>query len=75
MTEIEIPTWRHPNTGKLHLDPRCRAVRWYSDRMAPGVIYASNIGMVCEMADLQGDWCEWCMTRIILGSEPVVSEP
>jgi len=39
--------------------------------MTPGLIYASSVGIVCELADAQGDWCEWCMTQFILETQAV----
>jgi hypothetical protein len=72
MTDLTIETWRHPTTGKLHVHPRCQAVKWFRDRMTPGLINASSLYMVTEMADLQGDWCEWCMTHLILESTTAV---
>jgi hypothetical protein len=72
MEDLQVPTWRHPVSGKLHIHPRCQAVKWYRDRMTPGLIFASSPTMVAEMADVQGDWCEWCVGMFLIECFPTV---
>jgi hypothetical protein len=64
--ELEIDTWRHATTGKLHISEECQAVRWYRSTMTEGVILASDYAMAIEAMKAEPNICKWCVTRWIL---------